>query len=136
MARESQEHRNCRHAVRELEARVLDVGKIRFAASDLKKARVRAVKVPFDEDRRAKISPCFFDPYPVELLPDANVFRDKEDKWNCLQDFPEYDPCSELNTPSGCALEAYNYISEYQSSCRHFLERQGHPPAGEWRYKE
>lgn len=137
---ESKERSDCRHALRDLERRVLDLNTIHFGPGELKDTQIRAVKVPLDEDEPPTFKPCFFNPYPAKLLPDPDMFINDSDDF--YGSFPEYDkevPFPELTTTVGCAEEASRYIARYTSKCKLFLRKRGQldkNPLGPWRYRE
>lgn len=141
---ESKEHRTCRHALRDLEARIRGTQKVHFTDRELRRAKIHVEKVSFEEDPPT-FSPRYLIPYPAHLLPDPdlfsdpNVFPDEPDDYALA--YPEYDcdPMPELRTKIECARRIGSYLSHYGTNSELFLEDRGlltTHPTGPWCYRE
>lgn len=81
---EPKEHKARRAAPRRLEKSVIDLGAVRFGSSELQKLKIRAVQAEFSSHGKPDLEPCFFDPYPADLLMEP-------EEGYVVTWFPEYD---------------------------------------------
>lgn len=72
--KEDPEHRARRLAVRALEKQIANLETIRFEPAQLQQLKIRTLPMSFRENGELDFKPCFFKPYPADLLvsPDAD----------------------------------------------------------------
>lgn len=107
---EPEEHKARRLALHTLEKSVIDIGKVQFGPSELQEVNIRAVQVEFSSHDKPKLEPCFFDPYPPDLLM-------KPEEGDVEREFPEYGaplPNEDIDiTPINRARELSYYLTSY-----------------------